>query len=129
MSNASVGPISPFLIVADVPRAIAFYRDLLGFEVRLAAPEEGTFFAIVGRDAAQIFLKAEAGIASLPNRERHPHLRWDAFVHTQDPDGVAADFAARNAPFASQVQDTHDGLRGFEIDDADGYRLFFGRPR
>jgi hypothetical protein len=27
------------------------------------------------------------------------------------------------------AQDTTDGLRGFEITDADGYVLFFGRPR
>ena len=25
--------------------------------------------------------------------------------------------------------DTHDGLRGFELTDPDGYVLFFGRPR
>jgi len=27
------------------------------------------------------------------------------------------------------LKDTHDGLRGFEICDPDGYVLFFGRPR
>jgi len=27
------------------------------------------------------------------------------------------------------AQDTHDGLRGFELKDPDGYVLFFGRPR
>ncbi len=26
------------------------------------------------------------------------------------------------------LKDTHDGLRGFEIRDPDGYVLFFGRP-
>jgi hypothetical protein len=25
--------------------------------------------------------------------------------------------------------DSHDGLKGFEIKDPDGYVLFFGRPR
>jgi hypothetical protein len=27
------------------------------------------------------------------------------------------------------LKDTHDGLRGFELKDADGYVFFFGRPR
>ena len=27
------------------------------------------------------------------------------------------------------LKDTHDGLRGFEVKDADGYLLFFGRPQ
>jgi hypothetical protein len=32
-------------------------------------------------------------------------------------------------PSAFLYKDTHDGLRGFEIQDPDGYVLFFGRPR
>jgi len=31
--------------------------------------------------------------------------------------------------FYEPLKDTHDGLRGFEIEDPDGYLLFFGRPR
>ena len=31
--------------------------------------------------------------------------------------------------FSEPLKDTHDGLRGFELKDADGYVLFFGRPR
>jgi len=31
--------------------------------------------------------------------------------------------------FSEPLKDTHDGLRGFELRDADGYVLFFGRPR
>jgi catechol 2,3-dioxygenase-like lactoylglutathione lyase family enzyme len=127
--SATIGAASPFFIVTDVSRAVAFYRDRLGFEVRFAAPEEAPFFAIVGRGATQFFLKSETGVAPVPNRERHEHMAWDAFVHVEDPDALAADFGKRGAAFASPLQDTHDGLRGFAIDDIDGYRLFFGRPR
>jgi hypothetical protein len=42
-------------------------------------------------------------------------------MRSPDPDALAAAFASR--------KDTHDGLRGFELKDADGYVLFFGRPR
>jgi hypothetical protein len=31
--------------------------------------------------------------------------------------------------FSAPLADTDDGLRGFEVADADGYLLFFGRPR
>jgi catechol 2,3-dioxygenase-like lactoylglutathione lyase family enzyme len=127
--NAALGIVSPFFVVTDVPRAIAFYCDALGFELRHSAPEGAPFFAIVGRDAAQLFLKSERGIAPQPNPSRHPHLAWDAFVYADDPDAVAAEFEGRGATFATPLQDTHDGLRGFAVDDADGYRLFFGQPR
>lgn len=126
---APIEAISPFFIVADVVRSLAFYRDRLGFEVRFIESTDAPFFAIVGRDGAQLLLKAETGVAPLPNPARHRAMRWDAFVHASDPDRLAADFVARGAGFARPLADTHDGLRGFEIADPDGYTLFFGRPR
>jgi len=129
MSRPELQAISPCFIVTRVEPAIAFYCDKLGFEVRFMAPDQDPFFAIIGRDGAQIFIKAEGGIAPVPNNTRHPHLRLDAFVYVQDPDALAADFAARGAEFSAPLEDTHDGLRGFEIRDPDGYVLFFGRPR
>jgi hypothetical protein len=68
-------------------------------------------------------------IAPVPNHTRHPHLRLDAFVYVADPDALVADFVSRGAAFSAPLADTHDGLRGFEIRDPDGYVLFFGRPR
>ena len=129
MTRPSLQAISPSFIVSDVDQTIAFYRDMLGFEVRFQEPAQDPFFAIIGRDGAQIFIKAERGISPVPNSTRHPHLRLDAFVYAADPDAVAADFAARGASFSVPPMDTHDGLRGFEIRDPDGYVLFFGRPR
>ena len=38
-------------------------------------------------------------------------------------------FRGRGVEFSEPLKDTHDGLRGFELEDADGYVLFFGRPR
>lgn len=128
-TRASTQAISPFFIVIDVDRTIAFYRDQLGFEVRFQQPERNPFFAIVGRDGAQLFVKAERGIVPQPNSSRHPHLRWDAYVYSDEPDALAAEFADRGVTFSQALQDTHDGLRGFELHDPDGYVLFFGRPR
>ena len=128
-TQAKLGAVSPCFIVTDVDRSIAFYCGKLGFETRYRAPEEGAFFAIVGRDMAQIFLKSDKDVASLPNHKRHRFMRWDAFVYVADPDALAAEFAGRKVSFSEALKDTHDGLRGFEITDPDEYVLFFGRPR
>jgi catechol 2,3-dioxygenase-like lactoylglutathione lyase family enzyme len=128
-NHATTEAISPCFLVSNVERTIAFYREKLGFETRLIAPEVDPFFAIIGRDGAQIFIKAERGVTPVPNHTRHPHLRLDAFVYASDPDGLAAEFGAHGAEFSKPLEDTHDGLRGFEITDPDGYVLFFGRPR
>jgi hypothetical protein len=55
--------------------------------------------------------------------------RWDAYLHVPDPDALAAEFSSRNVAFFLPLNDSYsdDGLRGFEVKDADGYLLFFGR--
>jgi catechol 2,3-dioxygenase-like lactoylglutathione lyase family enzyme len=129
MTRAKTTAISPCFIVSDVDQTIAFYRDKLGFETRFREPDEGAFFAIIGREGVQIFIKSERDVLPVPNNTRHPHLRLDAFVYAPDPDALAAEFAEQGAAFSKPLEDTHDGLRGFEISDPDGYVLFFGRPR
>lgn len=118
----------PFFIVSGVERAVAFYRDQLGFESWHQAPEGEPFFAIVGRDGAMLFLKSGEA-KPLPNSKRDAEMRWDAYVLAHDPDALAAEFASRGVTFSAPLENTHDGLRGFEVTDPDGYVLFFGRPR
>lgn len=129
MTRPSIDAISPCFIVGNVDATIAFYRDKLGFETRLREPVRDPFFAIIGRDGVQIFIKSDRDVLPLPNGKRHPYMRWDAFVYAPDPDALAADFAIHGASFSAPLEDTHDALRGFEISDPDGYVLFFGRPR
>jgi catechol 2,3-dioxygenase-like lactoylglutathione lyase family enzyme len=42
--------ISPRLHIADYTRAVAFYRDVLGFTVDAVFPEENPQFALLSRD-------------------------------------------------------------------------------
>ena len=127
--SARLGGISPFFLVDDVSRALRFYRDRLGFELRFAEPAEDPFFVIVGRDETQIFLKfVSEAVHPQPNPTRHEWAPWDAFVYVADPDALAAELTTRGTPFHRDLCQRSDGLRGFEIEDADGYVLFFGRP-
>jgi catechol 2,3-dioxygenase-like lactoylglutathione lyase family enzyme len=129
MSQAKLGTISPCIIVSNVDRTLAFYQNKLGFEKRFQEPDADPFFAIVGRDTAQLFVKAEKNVLPQPNHTLHPHMRLDAFVYVEDPDAYAAELSGRGVEFSAPLKDTNDGLRGFEIRDPDDYALFFGRPR
>jgi catechol 2,3-dioxygenase-like lactoylglutathione lyase family enzyme len=129
MTRAIMQGISPFFVVSNVDETIAFYRDRLGFETRFQEPERDPFFAIIGRDGAQILVKSEKDLTPLPNPKRHPSIRWDAFVFVPDPDALSIEFDENGAALSEPLKDTHDGLRGFEICDPNGYVLFFGRPR
>ena len=132
MTRAEISGIAPFFIVRHVPSSLAFYRDRLGFEITFQGPApEDIFFGIVCRGGAMIMLKA-VGVEPVPNYTRDVKqgiARWDAYLDVPDPDALAAEFASRNVEFSEPLKDTDDGLRGFELKDADGYVLFFGRPR
>lgn len=132
MSPSAFNGIAPFFIVADVPASLAFYRDKLGFEVTFRGPSpEDEFFGIVQRGNAMIMFKqlgvGDVDVDPVPNYGRVPAHSWDAYVAVSDPDGLAAEYASRGVAFAIPLQNTDDGLRGFEIIDIDGYGLFFGR--
>ena len=128
MTRPKLEAISPSFIVSNVEQTIAFYRDKLGFETRFLQPEKDPFFAVIGRDGAQIFIKAERDVAPVPNHTRHRHLRLDAFVTYPTPMR-----SPPNLPIRRSLQRTAQGheRRSPRLRDhrSDGYVLFFGRPR
>ena len=131
MTRPEISRISPFFIVRDVAATLSFYRDQLGFEITFQGFGDDLFFGIVRRGGAMIMFK-DVGVDPVPNYTRDIKkgiARWDAYLDVPDPDALAAEFASRNVEFSEPLKDTHDGLRGFELKDCDGYVLFFGRPR
>ena len=132
MTKTEISGIAPFFIVKNVPAALSFYHDSLGFDITFKGPsDDDIFFGIVKRGAAMIMLK-DVGVDPVPNYTRDIKkgiARWDAYLHVPDPDALAAEFSSRNVEFVQPLKNNDDGLRGFEIKDADGYMLFFGRPQ
>ena len=138
MTRPTISGISPLFIVADVPAALSFYRDMLGFEATFRGPTpEDEFFGIVRRDGAIIMIKALGAISDgkevivkpVPNYNREPAFSLDAYLEVPDPDALAEEYASRGVPFSAPLTDSDDGLRGFVIKDIDGYGLFFGHLR
>jgi len=136
MTRPTISAISPFFIVANVPATLSFYRDILGFEVTFRGPTpDDEFFGIVRRDGAMIMFKAlgeisdgkEVVVEPVPNYHRKPGSSWDAYLEVPDPDALAAEFASGGVRFSAPLGDGDDGLRGFVIEDIDGYGLFFGQ--
>ncbi len=138
MTQPTISGVSPFFIVADVRATLASYRDALGSEVTFRGPApDDEFFGIVRRDGAMIMFKAlgevsggkEVVVEPVPNYNRKPAFSWDAYLEVPDPDALATEFASRGIRFSAPVGDNDDGLRGFVIEDIDGYGLFFGDLR
>ena len=128
MSNLT--HISPFFIVSSLKDSVSFYVNKLGFELRFIGPEDDPYFAIVGRDHISIMLKEIADdIKPVPNHTRHGWARWDAYILASEPDTLFEEYSSVSVTFHQPIRDDDDGLRGFEVTDADGYVLFFGRPK
>lgn len=131
MSKAEIGGVAPFFIVKDVPAALAFYRDKLGFDITFRGPEDNDiFFGIVQRGRAMLMMKA-IGVDPVPNYTRDIKqgiARWDAYFYVPDPDALAEEFTKNGVEFFTPIENNDDNLRGFEVKDADGYLLYFGKP-
>ena len=128
-ARAPLGYVAPFFIVRDVLPSLAFYRDRLGFEVTFLGPDGDPFFAMLKRDEVRLILKAiTPEVGPLPNPGRHPWAAWDAYVYTADPAALAEELASRGVSFRDPLRINGDQLLGFEVEDVDGYVLYFGRP-
>src|SRR6476646_5723569 len=70
MTKPDISGIAPFFIVKNVPAALSFYRDRLGFDITFQGPsDDEIFFGIVRRGAAMIMLK-DIGVDPVPNYTR-----------------------------------------------------------
>ena len=131
MSKTEITGIAPFFIVRNVPAALKFYQDKFDFEITFQGPsDDDIFFGIVQRGGAMIMLK-DIAVDPIPNYTRDIKqgiARWDAYLHVPDPDALAAEFLLRNVDFFQPLGNNDDGLRGFEVKDADSYLLYFGCP-
>ena len=77
----------------------------------------------------QVATRKEVVVEPVPNYNRKPAFSWDAYLEVTNPDALAAEFASRGVRFSVPLSDDDDGLRGFVIEDIDGYGLFFGHSR
>lgn len=128
----ALSTIAPLFVVDDLQASLDFYRSKLGFAVTYTGGGNGggkDFFGIVERDSVMIMLKAiTPEIHPQPNHSRHEWARWDAYVHTSEPDSLYSEYLAKGVPMHRPLADTNDGLRAFEVMDNSGYVICFGRP-
>lgn len=107
----------PVLPTKDVRRLIAYFRDVLGFEVRHDSEEYG----IVVRGPAEVHL----GETSKFYDGRTPG-QGSVYFWVEDADALRAAYAASGALDLSTVEDRPWMMRDFTCLDPDGNQLGFG---
>ena len=118
--------VSPVLLVADLDRSVAFYRDRCGFEC--AVYGEPPHFATATRDEATILLALCHDPARIVPNWRIVDMTWNAFVRVDDVESVYAELQERGATIDYTLYDAPSGFREFGIQDPDGYDIAIGQP-
>ena len=120
--------VTPNLITNDVPRALAFYHDVLGFAVVTTVPDEAPWvFVWMQRDDVNLFLN-DAETVKKENPTATGLMVGGSgvamFVHT---DGVSDywEQVRDRVTVVMPLKDQWYGMREFSIADPDGYVLTF----
>jgi lactoylglutathione lyase len=122
----------PILYTDDLPRSVAFYRDLLGFVQTYRFPSEG--------NAEFVALKLDegaVGIADVSSSADQLHglpvrpvsgLRFELCIYTDDVDAAFAELRAAGVPVLAEPADQPWGERLGYVEDPDGNPVHITAP-
>jgi catechol 2,3-dioxygenase-like lactoylglutathione lyase family enzyme len=113
--------LAPQFLVDDLDRAIAYYRDKLGFELDFVYQ---SFYASVSRDGFAIHLKEAAKlVAERAHRKENEHL--DAYIAVSGIRGLFDELRLRGADVIKPIEERPWACVDFCVQDPDGYILCF----
>ena len=124
---SQINKLTPNLIVTNVERSAAFYRDVLGFNVQMTVPDAPPYaFAIMTNGPVEVFLNApEAAFEEYP-AFKHQQLGGTLTLF-MEVTGIEAEYA-RLAPQVNVVMPFEKkwyGMTEFAFTDPDGYIITF----
>lgn len=116
--------IAPQFLVQDLDRAIAYYRDKLGFDLDFVYE---SFYASVTRDGFAIHLKHGPRLAGeKEHRKQNEHL--DAYISVSGVRDLFRELERRGAQVIKPLEEEPWGCLDFSVEDSDGYILCFSEP-
>lgn len=124
--------VTPNVIVADIARSQAFYRDVLGFSTVATVPDAAPFvFVWMQRDDVSVFLNTMGSVAleqpALAARPIGGTATLFITIEAESPEaGVDALFASvqSRARVIMPLKTQFYGMREFGILDPDGYVIY-----
>ena len=125
MFNASA--LTASITVADIRKSMAWYRDVVGFEVQQQNEREGVLRAVVLQAGdVRILLNQEDGAKGW-DRKKGEGISIQ-FVTSDSVDDIATRVKASGTAIDSEPADMPWGMRMFRLRDPDGFKLVFSSP-
>lgn len=114
----------PVLMVKDVKEALAFYKDVFGFEVTLSVPdEENAFFLAIEKNGVEIMLEQQKYMveefASLGGKEIGG--TFTMYMDLGEVKPLYDACVAKGVKFIADLHKTPYGQDEFAVLDKDGY--------
>jgi lactoylglutathione lyase len=126
----TIKKLTPNLVVANVERSIAFYRDVLGFTVAQTVPDASPFvFASVQSGAVEIFFNApEPALAEYPAfKDRPIGGTLTLFIEVERVAEAYASLKDR-VKVVMPFEKKWYGVTEFAFTDPDGYVITYAEP-
>ena len=123
---ATLTGISPVLLVADLDRSVAYYRDRLGFDCTIYGDPPN--FATADREGATLLLALAEDSSRLVPHWRIVDKMWNVYIRCDDADAIYAEVQERGAGIDYTIYDAPHGFREFGVQDPDGHDIAFGQP-
>ena len=125
MFNASA--LTASITVADIQKSMAWYRDVVGFEVQQQHERDGVLRAVALQAGdVRILLNQEDGAKGW-DRVKGEGISLQ-FITSGSIDDVAARVKASGNTIDSEPADMPWGMRMFRMRDPDGFKLVFSSP-
>jgi len=117
---------SAVLLVADLDRAVEFWRDRLGFECETYGDPPD--FATASRDDAVVLLALCGDPAAIVPNWKLVAKMWNVYIRVDDAHAIYAEVQKRGAAIDYTIYDAPHGFREFGVQDPDGHDIAFGQP-
>jgi len=116
---------SPAFTANDLPKSIAWYRDVVGFVVEEKWERDGKLMGVSLRAGGTNLMLAQDDWKLGRDRQKGAGVRL-YFSTTQDVDALAAAIKARGGKLDYEPMDQPWGSRDFALTDPDGFKITIG---
>ena len=116
--GVAFGRIAAAVPVSDIPRALGFYRGILGMSVTFTNGDP-VGFVILRRDAAELHLTLVRGHRAGSHNVAHLMVADATALHEL--------LVSKGVRIVKGLRDADYGLRGFVLADPDGNRIDVGQ--
>jgi hypothetical protein len=126
MTKAKVTSSAPVLLVKDVVKSAAYWRDKLGFTDQKLFGHPPNF-AMVERDGLTVMLAQVQPQQTFVSNYHIVEKMWDVYFWVDDAEAIYAEFQASGAIIDYSLYVAPHGVKEFGVQDLDDHDIAFGQ--